>query len=156
MIEWQEKKFIDLSVEELYEVFKIRAEIFVLEQKIAYVDPDNKDQKAIHVIGRKENKIVAYARAFPPGEYYEGFSGFGRVAVDKKERGKGLGIALVEKTIEVCLKNFTNHDIKISAQEHLEKFYLERGFVCKNERYLEDGIPHCAMYYKEKEIKEKE
>ena len=69
MIEWHEKKFVDLSVEELYEVFKIRAEIFVLEQEIACVDPDNRDQKAIHVIGRKENKIVAYARAFAPGEY---------------------------------------------------------------------------------------
>lgn len=156
MIEWQEKKFVDLSVEELYEIFKIRAEIFVLEQEIACVDPDNKDQKAIHVIGRKENKIVAYARAFPPGEYYEGFSGFGRVGVDKKERGKGLGTTLVEKTVEVCLKNFTNHDIKISAQEHLEKFYIKRGFVCKNERYLEEGMPHCAMYYKGKEIKENE
>ena len=156
MIEWQEKKFVDLSVEELYEIFKIRAEIFVLEQEIACVDPDNRDQKAIHVIGRKENKIVAYARAFAPGEYYEGFSGFGRVGVDKKERGKGLGTTLVEKTIEVCLKNFTNHDIKISAQEHLEKFYIERGFVCKNERYLEEGMPHCAMYYKGKGIKENE
>ena len=72
----------------------------------------------------------------------------GNNQVDKKERGKGVGVALVEKTVEVCLKNFTNHDIKISAQEHLEKFYVERGFVCKGERYKEDGIPHCAMYYK--------
>ena len=148
MIEWEEKKFEELNTEELYEIFKIRAEIFVLEQEIAYVDPDNKDQKAIHVIGRKNNRLVAYARVFPPGEYYEGFSGFGRVAVDEKERGKGVGIALVEKTVEVCLKNFTGHDIKISAQEYLEKFYIDRGFVCKDERYQEDGIPHCAMYYK--------
>ena len=148
MIEWEEKRFEELSVDELYEVFKIRAEIFVLEQEIAYVDPDNKDQKAIHVIGRKKKKLVAYARVFPPGEYYDGFSGFGRVAVDEKERGKGVGIALVEKTVETCLKNFNNHDIKISAQEYLEKFYAERGFVCKGERYQEDGIPHCAMYYK--------
>ncbi len=148
MIEWEEKKFEELSADELYEIFKIRAEIFVLEQEIAYVDPDNKDQKAIHVIGRKNKRLIAYARVFPPGEYYEGFSGFGRVAVDEKERGKGVGIALVEKTVEVCLKNFTSHDIKISAQEYLENFYIDRGFVCKDERYLEDGIPHCAMYYK--------
>ena len=148
MIKWEEKRFAELSADELYEIFKIRAEIFVLEQEIAYVDPDNKDQKAIHIIGRKSGKLIAYARAFPPGEYYEGFSGFGRVAVDEKERGKGVGIELVEKTVEACLKNFSSHDIKISAQEYLEKFYLERGFVSKNERYLEDGIPHCAMYYK--------
>ena len=69
MIEWEEKRFEELSVDELYEVFKIRAEIFVLEQEIAYVDPDNKDQKAIHVIGRKKWRIIAYSRAFPPGEY---------------------------------------------------------------------------------------
>ena len=150
MIKWEEKRFEELNTDELYEIFKIRAEIFVLEQEIAYVDPDNKDQKAIHITGRKNGKLIAYARAFPPGEYYSGFSGFGRVAVDEKERGKGIGVELVEKTVEACLKNFANHDIKISAQEYLEKFYTERGFVFKNERYLEDGIPHCAMYYKRK------
>ena len=150
MIKWEEKRFEELNTGELYEIFKIRAEIFVLEQEIAYVDPDNKDQKAIHITGRKNGKLIAYARAFPPGEYYSGFSGFGRVAVDEKERGKGIGVELVEKTVEACLKNFSNHDIKISAQEYLEKFYTERGFVFKNERYLEDGIPHCAMYYKRK------
>jgi len=150
MIKWEEKRFEELNTDELYEIFKIRAEIFVLEQEIAYVDPDNKDQKAIHITGRKKGKLIAYARAFPPGEYYSGFSGFGRVAVDEKERGKGIGVELVEKTVEACLKNFSNHDIKISAQEYLEKFYTERGFVFKNERYLEDGIPHCAMYYKRK------
>ena len=53
MIKWEEKRFEELSANELYEIFKIRAEIFVLEQEIAYVDPDNKDQKAIHIIGRK-------------------------------------------------------------------------------------------------------
>ena len=69
MIKWEEKRFEELSADELYEIFKIRAEIFVLEQEIAYVDPDNKDQKAIHIIGRKSGKLIAYARAFPPGEY---------------------------------------------------------------------------------------
>ncbi len=69
MIKWEEKRFEELSADELYEIFKIRAEIFVLEQEIAYVDPDNKDQKAIHIIGRKNVMRIAYARAVPPGEY---------------------------------------------------------------------------------------
>ena len=36
---------------------------------------------------------------------------------------------------------------KISAQKYLQKFYENCGFVFKGENYLEDGIPHCAMYY---------
>ena len=43
-------------------------------------------------------------------------------------------------------KNFDKQEIKISAQAYLEKFYIDLGFERRGEGYIEDGIPHCAMF----------
>ena len=72
------------------------------------------------------------------------------MAVEEKKRGKSYGKELVKKCIEVCENNFETKEIKISAQEYLEKFYINLGFEFRGERYIEDGIPHCAMYYNKK------
>ena len=104
-------------------------------------------RQAIHLSGFINDKLMAYARIFDKGDYYENNPGFGRVAVEEKKRGNNYGKELVKKCIEVCEKNFETKEIKISAQEYLEKFYLDLGFEFRGERYMEDGIPHCAMYY---------
>ena len=90
MIEWVEKEFKDLSLEELYEISRIRSEVFVVEQKILYNDFDRKDYKAIHLSGEIEGEIMAYARIFDEGNYYEKNPGFGRVAVSEKKKRKGI------------------------------------------------------------------
>ena len=146
MIEWKEKKFLDLTTKELYEISRVRSEVFVVEQKILYNDFDRKDYKAIHLCGLIKEELVAYARVFDKGDYYENNPGFGRLAVVKKERGKGIGKELVKRSIEVCKTNFSKQEIKISAQAYLEKFYIELGFERRGEGYMEDGIPHCAMF----------
>jgi|TARA_B100001741_G_C16418869_1_gene535201 ElaA protein len=146
MIEWKEKKFLDLTTKELYEISRVRSEVFVVEQEILYNDFDRKDYKAIHLCGLIKEELVAYARVFDKGDYYENNPGFGRLAVVKKERGKGIGKELVKRSIEVCKTNFSKQEIKISAQAYLEKFYIELGFERRGEGYMEDGIPHCAMF----------
>ena len=60
--------------------------------------------------------------------------------------GKGFGKELVKLCIGVCEKNFDKQEIKISAQAYLEKFYIDLGFERRGEGYIEDGIPHCAMF----------
>ena len=147
MIEWKEKIFSDIKRKELYEIFKFRSEVFVVEQEILYNDFDYKDYKAIHLSGYKNNKLVAYARIFDKGDYYKENPGFGRVAVKEKERGNNYGKELVKKCIEVCKTNFGEKEIKISAQSYLKKFYTDLGFEYRGESYMEDGIPHCAMFY---------
>jgi ElaA protein len=124
--------------------------VFVVEQEILYNDFDDKDYKAIHLSGFKGGELVAYGRIFEKGDYYPNNPGFGRVAVVEKERGNEHGKELVKKCIEVCNRNFEEKEIKISAQAYLEKFYLDLGFEFREERYIEDGIPHCAMYYNKK------
>ena len=146
MIKWKEQVFNELNTKELYEISRVRSEIFVVEQEILYNDFDRKDYKAIHLSGFIEEELVAYARIFDKGDYYEDHTGFGRVAVIEKERGNNYGKELVKKCIEVCKKKFDKQEIKISAQAYLEKFYIDLGFERRGEGYMEDGIPHCAMF----------
>ena len=146
MIKWKEQVFNELNTKELYEISRVRSEIFVVEQEILYNDFDRKDYKAIHLSGFIEEELVAYARIFDKGDYYEDHTGFGRVAVIEKERGNNYGKELVKKCVEVCKKNFDKQEIKISAQAYLEKFYIDLGFERRGGGYMEDGIPHCAMF----------
>ena len=146
MIKWKEQAFKELNTKELYEISRVRSEVFVVEQEILYNDFDRKDYKAIHLSGFIEEELVAYARIFDKGDYYDDYTGFGRVAVIEKERGNNYGKELVKKCVEVCKKNFDKQEIKISAQAYLEKFYIDLGFERRGEGYMEDGIPHCAMF----------
>ena len=141
---WEVKEWAELSTSEVENIFSLRSEVFVVEQDCVYQDIDGKDQKAKHVIGKKENDIVAYARIFKPGDYFKEAS-FGRAVVKKSERGKGIGDELVSR----CIKNIPEEIIKISAQSYLKGFYGKHGFIAKGEEYLEDGIPHAAMFYKD-------
>ena len=138
---WEVKEWAELSPNEVENIFSLRSEVFVVEQDCVYQDIDGKDQKAKHVLGKKNNEIVAYARIFKPGEYFKEAS-FGRAVVKKTERGKGVGDELVKN----CLENITEEEIKISAQSYLKGFYGKHGFKAEGNEYLEDGIPHTAMF----------
>ena len=146
MLSWQIKNYNELSKEELYDILRIRAKIFVVEQNCPYNDLDNKDNTAKHVIGKEGNKIIAYARIFKEGDFYKKNTSIGRILVCVEKRKKKIGNTLVEKSINFCKKNYPGKEIKISAQSHLKIFYQKLGFVYKGETYLEDGIPHCSMY----------
>ena len=138
---WEVKEWAELSPNEVENIFSLRSEVFVVEQVCVYQDIDGKDQKAKHVLGKKNNEIVAYARIFKPGEYFKEAS-FGRAVVKKTERGKGVGDELVIN----CLENIKEEEIKISAQSYLKGFYGKHGFKAEGKEYLEDGIPHTAMF----------
>ena len=138
---WEVKEWVEPSTNEVENIFSLRSEVFVVEQDCVYQDIDGKDQKAKHVLGKKENDIVAYARIFKPGEYFKEAS-FGRAVVKKTERGKGVGGELIKK----CLEHMKDNSIKISAQSYLKSFYSSHGFLAEGEEYLEDGIPHLAMF----------
>lgn len=138
------KTFDELSNTELYQIMRLRSEVFVVEQDCVYQDLDNKDQKALHVVGSKENKVVAYTRIFKPGDYFKNTS-IGRVVVAANQRKYGYGKQIMEASLEVIKERFPNTIIEISAQTYLLKFYTELGFERIGEEYLEDGIPHVKM-----------
>ena len=138
------KSFAELSTKELYDILQLRAEVFVVEQNCVYQDIDGKDEKALHVIGFKSKKIVAYCRIFKPGDYFEKAS-IGRVVVAKNERKFGYGHIIFQHSVETVKEHFKETSIKISAQLYLKNFYESHGFVQIGEGYLEDDIPHIAM-----------
>lgn len=137
--------FKELSVEDLYNLLKLRAEVFVVEQNCVYQDLDGKDQKAFHVIGYFEGNIVAYTRIFKKGDYFFDGASIGRVVVDKEFRDRKWGHDLIKESIKAIEEKFVDKTIVISAQEYLLKFYESHGFIKEGEIYLEDGIPHLQM-----------
>ncbi len=138
------KKFQELTTSELYELLQLRSEVFVVEQNCVYQDIDGKDAKALHVLGKKEGKTIAYTRLFNSGEYFDTPS-IGRVVVKKSERMYGYGHDLMKASIKAILDNYNETTITISAQTYLQKFYKSHGFEQVGEAYLEDGIPHIRM-----------
>ena len=140
-------KYQDLGSDRLYEILKIRSEVFVVEQKCAYQDLDNKDEKALHLVGEKNNKIIAYTRIFKKGGFFKN-SSIGRVLVKKKYRNKDYGRKIMTSSIEKLKKDPKEEIIELSAQKYLLKFYSELGFEKVGEEYLEDNIPHVKMILK--------
>lgn len=138
------KSFKELDIHELYQILQLRSEVFVVEQDCVYQDVDFKDQKALHILGIKNNKIIAYTRIFKPGDYFEN-SSIGRVVVAASERKFGYGHYLMEASIKAINDNFKVHLITISAQKYLKNFYESHSFIQIGEEYLEDGIPHIRM-----------
>ena len=141
------KKFSELSTEEIYNILKLRSEVFVVEQNCIYQDIDEKDKKATHLFIEKNNEIIAYTRIFKKGDYYEENPSIGRVVVSKKERGKNLGKEIMLNSIEFIKKELKGRKIELSAQKYLDKFYKDLDFYSEGEDYLEDGIPHQRMFY---------
>jgi len=144
MLEITVKTFSQLSSHELYYILQLRSEVFVVEQDCVYQDVDGKDHKALHVIGKKDNAIIAYTRVFKPGDYFKE-SSIGRVVVSQKERHLKYGEQLMKASIKAIEDNVNTKELKLSAQKYLEKFYNNLGFITQGEPYLEDDIPHIAM-----------
>lgn len=144
LLQWEIKRFEALSLNELYQILHLRSGVFVVEQNCVYQDIDGKDQKALHVFGIYEGKILAYARLFKPKDYFEKAS-IGRVVVGESSRDKKLGHILMRECIEGIRKHFGEREITISAQLYLKQFYESHGFLQTSEMYLEDDIPHIEM-----------
>ena len=144
MLEIKVKSFKALTTQELYDVLQLRSEVFVVEQDCVYQDLDRKDQKALHVLGYKNKKIIAYTRLFKPGDYFEEAS-IGRVVVAEGQRQHKYGYDIMNASIEAIKNRFNTTTVLISAQIYLKRFYNNLEFFEIGEGYLEDDIPHIKM-----------
>jgi ElaA protein len=143
-LKWQLKQFSQLSPDELYQLLRLRSEVFVVEQKCIFLDMDNKDQDCWHLLGWKSHLLAASTRLVPPGIAYDEMS-IGRVVSSPQARGKGIGRQLMIESIQHCYRLFGENPIRIGAQLYLEKFYKSLGFSTDGNIYLEDGIEHVEM-----------
>lgn len=143
-IDWQTKRFEQLTGGELFTILKLRQAIFVVEQECAYPDIDDTDKVALHFSGYIDEQLTAYARLIKPGVTYEHAS-IGRIVVAPQFRGSGLGRTLMQAAIKKIEQVYPGQNQKIGAQQHLEAFYNSLGFKTISDMYMEDGIPHIDM-----------
>ena len=140
------KWFQELTTDELYELLRIRSEVFVVEQDCVYQDLDYDDQEAIHLWFTKDDKVVALCRVCPAGSHMEEVS-IGRVITT--ERGMGYGKMIMLEGIAAAQEHFNAKVIDIEAQEYAKSFYEQVGFRQSSAPFILDGIPHIKMTWKE-------
>ena len=136
------KKFEELTTVELYEILKLRSEIFVVEQNCVYQDLDDIDYHSLHIFCEENHKVFAYLRIYPKrGE--PNIVQIGRVVTLKHRVGSGS--ALMEKGIQTIKETMNYKKIYLVAQKQAIGFYEKFGFIVTSEEFLEDGIPHVSM-----------
>ncbi len=136
------KSFSQLTIDELYELLRVRSEVFVVEQNCVYQDLDGDDQQSIHLWLTVEGKVVALARVCPAGTHMKEIS-IGRVITT--ERGKGFGRQIMLHAIDAAIEHFNAERIDIEAQEYAKGFYEGVGFKQSSDAFMLDGIPHVKM-----------
>lgn len=148
MLQWNCKRFEELSAAELYELLRLRSEVFVVEQNCVFLDMDGMDQGCWHLMGTNDaGDLVAYTRLVPPGHIYP-IASIGRVVSAPAARRTGAGRELMQESIKRVYELFGKGDIKIGAQYYLKNFYASFGFEQVSDIYLEDGIEHIYMVLK--------
>lgn len=141
---WRLLAFEDLRVAELYEVLRLRSEVFVVEQQCVFQDMDGFDSQAMHLLGVQHSELQGYARCFGPGAKFAEAS-IGRVLIRRSARGAGLGHTLMAQAVSAVSQVWGPQAIRIGAQMQLAGFYAKHGFVDVGKTYMEDGIPHLEM-----------
>ena len=141
---WEFKTFDELTKAELYAALQLRVEVFVVEQSCVFQDLDGSDDCAMHLLGKRDGQLVAYARCFAAGVKFAEAS-IGRVVSHANVRGTGMGHVLMQEAIARLQQHWGKQAIRIGAQAHLENFYMQHGFVDAGAPYVEDGIDHLEM-----------
>ena len=122
-----------------YSLWKLRQDVFVVEQQAAYADLDGRDldPDTRHVVMDDDDVVVGCARVLDDGDTWR----IGRVALHPAVRGRGLGEPLLQTALQVC----KGRDVVLDAQAPLAGWYAGFGFEVAGEEFLEDGIPHLPM-----------
>ena len=144
-VDWQWRTYDELSKDELYELLKLRQDVFILEQQCLFLDMDDKDQLSYHLLGRVNGKLVAYLRVIPKTIDGVDTMEIGRVLTDASQRGAGTGRVMMQETMSYLQDNFSDKGVQLSAQQYLTKFYASFGFEAISEPYDDDGIMHVDM-----------
>ena len=131
--------FATLDPTTAYAVWKLRQDVFVVEQDCPYGDLDGRDDEpgTRHVLLRENDRVVGYARVLDDGPEWR----IGRVALAPSARGRGLADVVMETALQVC----PDRDVVLDAQAPLAGWYASMGFALDGPEFLDDGIPHLPM-----------
>ena len=138
----QVKRFRELTVDELYEILRLRVSVFVVEQQCPYPELDGLDKTALHVWLRDESGIQAYLRVMDKSETRE-YVSIGRVL--SVRRREGLATRLLQEAVRLARTELHAENIYLEAQVYAKSLYEKQGFRQISDAFLEDGIPHVKM-----------
>jgi ElaA protein len=135
--------FADLTAGEVYDVARLRQDVFVVEQECPYPDLDGRDQElgTCHVLMYDSVELLGYARVLDDATTWR----IGRVVLAEAARGRGLADGLIDAALDYCRSEDPGRDVVLDAQTPLAGWYAGFGFVTDGEEFLEDGIPHTPM-----------
>lgn len=142
----QIKPFHELSLKQLHACLMLRAEVFVVDQRICVeADPDALDPQCHHVLAWRGDELVGTARLLPLQED-KGIK-VGRVAVGRDDQRQGIGSQMM-RHIQSWIASQQGTSGVMSAQAHLERWYAGLGWVREGDRYTEAQIDHVRMVYR--------
>ena len=145
MINFEIKKFNELSTDEMYEIAKSRFEVFVCEQKIIEEqDFDDKDKLCYHIMLKEDGRVIAYSRIVPKGLGYNNIS-IGRVLVLKSYRRKGIAQKMIRYCLDFIKNELDENIVVLSGQLYAKELYESVGFRAVSDIYDEVNIPHVKM-----------
>ena len=160
LIEWHFAPFGELTPRQVHDIYRLRVDVFIVEQNCVFQDVDGVDPQCWHLLGyadrsqsdegcdRSSVELLAYARLLPAGVKFDEPS-IGRVITARSVRRTGLGRVLMAEAMRRAAQLWPGQRLRIGAQAHLERFYNEFGFAKSSEPYDEDGIIHIEMENKE-------
>lgn len=155
-LRWQWTRFDDLEPRHLYALLRARIEVFIIEQRCAFLDTDGVDPHAWHLLGWVAPRaaadpgeaapavLAAYLRLIEPGRVFDEPS-IGRVLTVAPFRRVGLGRPLMKEGLRMAAELYPGNAVRIGAQIRLERFYQSLGFRTVSAMYIEDGIEHVQM-----------
>lgn len=136
------QKFTQLSTQQLFQIYKLRVDVFVVEQQCPYHEVDNIDTISHHIYLQNYNsKILAYCRLYKIEDTFH----IGRVIASPKR--KGYGTQIMKIALKFAEQTLHADTIIIEAQTYAKNFYEKLGFAQTSEPFDEDGIPHIQMKY---------
>ena len=138
------KLYKDLTIDELYEILKLRSIVFVVEQNCIYQDIDDIDKTSYHIFMKEKDKpeIKVYLRVF---EKDKDTAQIGRVVTAEDKRRKGYASELIKKGIDIAKNELKKNKVYLEGQVYAAKLYEKLGFKIISDEFLEDGIPHYKM-----------
>ncbi len=138
----------DVDAATLYELLKLRVEVFVVEQACPYPELDGRDLLAeTRHFWLEEPAAASAATVVSTLRLMEEHTGgdkafrIGRVCTKREHRGHGH----THRLLAAALAEVGAYECRIDAQTYLAEMYGRHGFVTEGTEFLEDGIPHIAM-----------
>lgn len=141
-MEFVAKRFYELSNDELWDIYRLRAEVFVVEQRCAYQDIDMADKVSVHLMAVEDGALIGYLRVIPPGVCSDDIH-IGRVI--SVRRRCGIGRALMAEGVRIARQTFDSPSVSIEAQLYAAHMYSTVGFRQTSGIFMLDGQKHVDM-----------